>query len=102
MGELQLPYGAAFGISTHCSVQSCYGGAVLSQTDRAVLALDVGTSSCRASLYDVQARPIPGRSAQISYAPSVTSDGGAELDPEALLEQVGATIEQVLADNPPH
>jgi gluconokinase len=67
----------------------------------AVLALDVGTSSCRASLYDVHADPIPGRSARITYAPSVTPEGGAELYPEVLLEQVGATIDKVLAEVPP-
>jgi gluconokinase len=74
---------------------------VPSQSDRAVLALDVGTSSCRASLYDLQARPMPGRSAHIVYAPSVTSDGGAELEPEVLLEQVEKTVGQVLAGTPP-
>jgi gluconokinase len=63
----------------------------------AVLALDVGTSSCRASLYDLSAEPVPGRAAQVHYSPRVTPDGGAELDPQTLLNDVVDTIDQVLA-----
>src|ERR671938_602559 len=65
--------------------------------ERAVLALDVGTSSCRASLYDLLARPVEGAVVQIGYAPRVTPDGGAELNPHLLCEQVSAAIERVLA-----
>ena len=69
--------------------------------ERAVLALDVGTSSCRASLYDLQARPLAGAVAQIGYAPRVTAEGGAELDPDVLFEQVCAAVDHVLADRQP-
>jgi gluconokinase len=64
--------------------------------DALVLALDVGTSSCRASLYDVQARPVGAHVAQIHYSPRVTSDGGAELDPGTLFDHLCAVIDQVL------
>ncbi len=64
---------------------------------RAVLAVDVGTSSCRASLYDLQARMLEGAVAQITYAPRVTAEGGAELDPDVLFERVCASIDHVLA-----
>ena len=37
---------------------------------RAVLALDVGTSSCRASLYDLMARPVEGYAASRRSAPA--------------------------------
>jgi gluconokinase len=67
----------------------------------AVLALDIGTSSCRASLYDAQARPIERRVEQVTYAPRLTPEGGAELDPDVLFDDVCATIDAVLADNPP-
>ncbi len=60
-----------------------------------VLALDVGTSSCRALLYDAQARAVPGVGAQIGYAPTVTDDGGAELDADTLVEQIAETIDRV-------
>jgi gluconokinase len=62
----------------------------------AVLALDVGTSSCRASLYDAQARPIAGRAARVTYSPRITADGGAELDAETLFNDVCTSIDQVL------
>jgi gluconokinase len=52
-------------------------------------------------LYDAQARPIASRSWRVSYTPTVTSDGGAELDAEVLLEQVVECIDHVLADDPP-
>ena len=65
-----------------------------------VLALDIGTSSCRASLYDLQARPVAGGFAHITYTPRVTPEGGAELDPNVLFEQVCSAIERALADTP--
>lgn len=69
--------------------------------DGAVLALDVGTSSCRASLYDVRGRAIKDRFAHIAYSPSTTPDGGAELDPNVLFEHLCTAVDQVLSKNPP-
>jgi len=60
-----------------------------------VLALDVGTSSCRASLYDARARRLDHVRGQIAYAPRLTADGGAELDAEALLERVAQAVDAV-------
>ena len=63
----------------------------------AILALDVGTSSCRASLYSAaDGRPLRGRRAQIAYTPRTTADGGAELDAEVLVDQVCACVDRVL------
>src|ERR671931_778462 len=62
-----------------------------------VIALDVGTSSARASLYDDAGRPVPGRFRQIPYAPTVTRDGGVEHDAARLLEAVAACLDGVLA-----
>src|SRR5579859_1871365 len=67
----------------------------------AVLALDVGTSSCRASLYDTRGRLLKDRFAQVAYTPTVTADGGAELDPNLLFGQVCSTIDQILKNDPP-
>jgi gluconokinase len=67
--------------------------------DGVVLALDVGTSSCRASLYDVRGRALSDRIAQIAYAPRTTADGGAELDPEHLFLHVCSAIDQVLSEH---
>jgi gluconokinase len=62
-----------------------------------VLALDVGTSSSRASLYDAAGDRVPDVEAQITYSPRTTADGGAELDPEALFDDLARGIDQVVA-----
>jgi gluconokinase len=63
----------------------------------AILALDVGTSSCRASLYSVgDGQALRGRRAQVAYTPETTADGGAELDSEVLLDQVCTCVDRVL------
>jgi gluconokinase len=69
---------------------------VARQIDGAVLALDVGTSSCRASLYDRRGRLVGGKRARVAYAPEVTPEGGAQLDPELLLERLCSAIDEVL------
>ena len=63
----------------------------------AVLALDVGTSSCRASLYDLSGRPIRSHAVRQAYSPTTTADGGAEYDPRTLLEHVCRAIDEILA-----
>src|SRR5260370_12395884 len=67
----------------------------------AVLALDVGTSSARASLYDTTGRPLRGRSARLGHAPQVTADGGAQFDANALFEQVCSVADEVLEKKSP-
>jgi gluconokinase len=64
-----------------------------------VLALDVGTSSSRASLYDAGGGRVPHVEAQRTYAPHTTEDGGAELDPERLFDDLAAAIDHVLAQS---
>jgi gluconokinase len=61
-----------------------------------VIAVDVGTSSARASLYDAAGRPVAGRFHQIAYEPTVTPDGGVEHDPAALLDAVAACLDAVV------
>ncbi|MEO6871001.1 MAG: gluconokinase [Chthoniobacterales bacterium] len=55
------------------------------RTEPAVLALDIGTSSVRTTLFDRKAQPIPGRRASVKYWLRHTPDHGAELDPAQLL-----------------
>ncbi len=62
-----------------------------------VLALDVGTSSCRASLYDATGARVRDVGAQVAYRPRATPDGGAELDPDLLFEHVCEAIDGVAA-----
>ena len=61
-----------------------------------ILALDIGTSSVRASLYDVKADPIPRAFAKIERSLTVTDDGGAEIDADEAFAQVVAAIDAVL------
>jgi gluconokinase len=62
-----------------------------------VLALDVGTSSVRASLYDERGEEIPGTQASHSIRLLTTAEGGAQLDAEETLEQVERSIDDALA-----
>jgi len=61
-----------------------------------VLAVDIGTSSCRAALYDRAGRRVSGSLAQKQYKLELTSEGAAELDPRVLLRSVKACIRQAL------
>jgi gluconokinase len=60
-----------------------------------VLALDIGSSSTRASLYDGQGRAV-GYTAQERSALRIGSDGAAEDDAEAVLARVARCIDSVL------
>jgi len=60
-----------------------------------VIALDVGTSSARAALYDARGRAVEGRFHQVSYEATTTRDGGVEHDPRTLLDAATACIDAV-------
>ena len=79
-----------------------FGRVAAARAKDVVLALDVGTSSCRASLYDIRGRRVGGRAAQASYQPRTTADGGAELDARQLLDQVCGVMREVLRENRRH
>ena len=59
-----------------------------------VLALDIGTSSARALLFDASARAI-GQAAQHSYEQTTSPDGGVECDAEELFNLVVRCIDEV-------
>jgi gluconokinase len=61
-----------------------------------VIALDVGTSSARATLYDADGRPVPGRFHQAAYEPAVTPDGGVEHDAARLVDAVAGCLDAVV------
>jgi gluconokinase len=63
-----------------------------------VLALDVGTSSARALVYDAAGRAVAG--ARGSVPLRTTTDGGVELDPEALFACVGGLLDTLACQTP--
>jgi gluconokinase len=61
-----------------------------------ILALDIGTSSARGSLYGPDGSRIEGAEHRVPYEPRTTPDGGVEHDPTILLEAAAACIDAVL------
>lgn len=61
-----------------------------------ILALDVGTSSVRAELYDRRARVLEGIEGRTKYQMTATPDGGVEIDADDLLALISQTIDQCL------
>ena len=61
-----------------------------------ILALDVGTSSVRAVLYDLQGRTIEGIEGRTHYQMTATQDGGVEIEADRLLVIIGETIDECL------
>ena len=61
-----------------------------------ILALDIGTSSCRAALFDITARRAALTTTQHEYPLLTSVDGMAEIEPGALLGGVRACITETL------
>jgi len=61
-----------------------------------ILAIDIGTSSVRAALYDGNANPVPRMSVKLDRSFSVTEDGGFELNSVEAFDQFTHTIDAVL------
>lgn len=62
-----------------------------------ILTIDIGTSSLRAMLFDDAARAVPECEAHAATPVQATPDGGVEIDPDALLEQLAGAIDDLLA-----
>ena len=67
---------------------------------RVVVAIDVGTSSARASLYDGHGDAVDDAFHQVAYEPRVTADGGVEHDAAALLDAVATCLDAIHAAVP--
>jgi gluconokinase len=68
--------------------------------DQFILALDIGTSSVRAALYDPRGRVLPETMVKNERLVEMSDDGGAELSADAALEQIIEAIDDVLARSP--
>ena len=62
-----------------------------------VLALDVGTSSARARVFDAAGRAQAGAEGQVTYEPRAMPGGGVELDAHVLLAAVAGALDACLA-----
>jgi gluconokinase len=64
--------------------------------DQFILALDIGTSSVRAALYDPRGRVLPETFVKNERVVEMTDDGGAEISAKEAFSQVVAAIDDVL------
>jgi gluconokinase len=62
-----------------------------------IFALDIGTSSGRAALFDMDGREIEATQARIEWSFTTTREGGAEIDADWLLEQAARIVDETLA-----
>ncbi len=62
-----------------------------------VLALDLGSSSARAIVYDVRGREVEGTEGRTPSRWTATPDGGVEGDPDGLLDGAFAAVDAALA-----
>ena len=60
-----------------------------------MVAIDIGSSSARAALFDAHGEPVAGHFHQVPYEPHVTADGGVEHDPAVLRDAVIACVDAV-------
>ena len=65
-----------------------------------VLALDIGTSSTRALIFDRLGNVLRDSECQIPFEMTTTVEGGADVDARALFDLVCQSIDQVLARHP--
>jgi gluconokinase len=61
------------------------------------LALDVGTSSVRAVLYDAQSRTVENIEGRTHYQMTATQDGGIEIEADRLVAIICQTLDECLA-----
>ena len=61
-----------------------------------ILALDIGTSSVRAALYNANGNVLPETFVKNERTLASTEDGGAEIDAEEAFSQVARAIDDVL------
>lgn len=64
-----------------------------------ILALDIGTSSVRAAIYDFSGNVLPETVVKMERTVHFTEDGGAELTADEAFAQVCEAIEEVLSKN---
>jgi gluconokinase len=61
-----------------------------------ILAIDVGSSSVRAMIFDRQGQALDGVFVQARYSPDTTPDGGSTIDPGAMCSRIFECIDAAL------
>src|SRR5688572_24052454 len=61
-----------------------------------ILALDIGTSSVRASVYDRECNLFDGITIKIEYSMKLTPDGGVEIDANEMVSMVEQAIDKAM------
>jgi gluconokinase len=67
------------------------------QSQPYILALDIGTSSVRALLFDSSGTAVPNVLAQHTYALTISNEGEVSVDADMLVDLVAQSIDEVLA-----
>ena len=62
-----------------------------------VVALDIGTSSMRAALFDAEGQAVAGTQSRVEWSFETTREGGAQVDADWLLEQLSLALDETLA-----
>src|SRR6266702_473019 len=83
--------------TTSLYVQQQSQGQSQSQKQPYILALDIGTSSVRALLFDSSGTAVPNVLAQHTYTLTTSKDGEVSVDADMLVDLVAQTIDEVLA-----
>jgi gluconokinase len=83
--------------TTSSHVQQQSQGQSQSHMQPYILALDIGTSSVRALLFDSSGAAVPHVLAQHTYALTTSNDGEVSVDAAMLVDLVAQTIDEVLA-----
>ncbi|HNL28092.1 MAG TPA: FGGY family carbohydrate kinase, partial [bacterium] len=69
----------------------------LKKADRPlILAIDIGTSSTRAVVYDAQGRSVKKLVHQVGYMMQVTPDGGVFADPKFIVDATAQCIDAIM------
>ena len=83
--------------TTSTNIQQQSQAQTQSHTQPYILALDIGTSSVRALLFDSSGTAVPDIFAQHTYALNTSSDGEVSVDADMLVNLVAQSIDEVLA-----
>src|SRR5438270_11593790 len=82
--------------TTSTNVQHQSQGQSQSHMQPYILALDIGTSSVRALLFDSSGAAVPNVLAQHTYTLTTSNDGEVSVDADMLVDLVAQTIDEVL------